>query len=212
MIEWPNFPEYRFTFDFVRLRTTISIPFRPEMLTSLTREVASVQAQIEAAEASGNWPATPGPACGYCELKCPVVDQPLNLPKRFLTPTQAEQLGGWILAGEQMVRQAKKALKSYCASHGPVTVRGIVWDNRPRLERRYPIDQVLLLLKQRNIFGAFDAAAEEGLTISHSALMPLFRQFPALEDDLASIVQEKRTWRFGARKPGAEDDEKVTDE
>lgn len=207
MIEWPNFPQYRFTFAFVRLGTVISIPFRPEMLTTLSREVAAVQAQIERAEDAGDWPATPGPACGYCQLKCPVVDNPLNLPKRILQVEQAQQLGGWILAGEQMIRQAKKALKGYCSSHGPVNVKGVEWDNRARMERRYPIDQVLHILKQRSIFGAFDDAAEQGLTISHSALAPLFKKFPALEDDLASIVQEKQTWRFGAKKPGGVDEE-----
>jgi hypothetical protein len=207
MIEWPGFPQYRFTFAFVRLGTTLSIPYTPDMLPVLSRQVAAVQAAISEAETSGEWPATPGPACGYCELRCPAVDQPVNLPKRLLTQAHAEQLGGWILAGEQMVRVAKKALKTYCASHGPISIKGVVWANRPRVERRYPIDQVLDILKRRSIFGAFDEATQRGLTISHSALAPLFKQFPALEDDLASIVQEKETWRFSAQKPGGEDEE-----
>src|SRR4029453_9956799 len=192
MIEWPNFPEYRFTFEFVRLGMSISIAFRPEMVTTLTRQVAAVQAQIEHAEATGEWPATPGPSCGDCTLKCPLVDEPFNLPKRILQMEHAQQLGGWILAGEQMIRGAKKALKGFCASHGPVNVKGVEWDNRPRLERKYPIDQVLAILQRRGVFGAFDEAEKEGLTISHSALTPLFKKFPALEQDLASIVVEKQ--------------------
>src|SRR4030095_12974586 len=45
--ECPSFPEYRFTFEFVVLGMSISIAFRPEMVTTLTRQVAAVQAQIE---------------------------------------------------------------------------------------------------------------------------------------------------------------------
>jgi hypothetical protein len=201
MIEWPGFPQYRFTFIFVRLGVTVSIPYHPDMLETLSREVAGVQAQIETAERTGEWPATPGPACGYCELKCPIVDNPLIVPKRLVTLVQAQQIGGWILAGERMLGLAKKALKAFCAVNGPVDVRGVLWDNRPRNERRYPIGQVLEILQKRNIFGAFDE-----LTLSHSALVPLFKRFPALADDLASVAIDKQTWRFSAKKPGGEDE------
>ena len=200
MIEWPNFPQYRFTYAFVRLGVTVSIVYTPEMMESLDREVAAVQVQIAAAESSGFWPATPGPACSYCDLKCPIVDNPLIVPKRLATYGQAQQIGGWILAGEQMIRSAKKALKGFCSANGPVDVKGMVWDNRGRIEKRYPINQVLEVLKTRSIFGAF-----EGMTVSHSALSALFKQFPALEDDLAGVAQEKQTWRFSAKKPGADE-------
>ncbi len=205
MVKWPGFPSYRFTFDFVRFGTTVSLTFTPEELQALDRDVNAVLGMIATAAETGLWPATPGPACTYCTLACPVVDQPPILPIR-LTPQQAPIVGEWILAAEQQLKAAKKALKGFCAANGPVDVQGIQFDNRPVEERRYPITAVLDELKMINAVGGFDAGTAEALTISHSALGKLFRQFPVLKDRLSTVVQAKTSYRFGAKKPGGDED------
>jgi hypothetical protein len=57
--------------------------------------------------------------------------------------------------------------------------------------------------------GAFDTPKDGkgAMTISHSGLAKLFKAYPQLEADLAAAVIEKTTYRFGAKKPGADDSE-----
>lgn len=207
MKKWPGFPSYRFTFVFVRLGKTLSLTFSPDELATLERDVEAVLSMVKMAIDTGEWPATPGGACTYCELKCPIVDQPMVIPKRL----DVAQVGGFaaaVLAGEQMMKVAKKTLKAYCVANGPVQVGNVVFENRPVTARSYPVSDLMKVLAHRNLMGAFDDSQIKGaLTISHSALSKLFRQFPMLETDLSPVVQEKQTYRFSARKPGADDGE-----
>lgn len=198
---WPNFQSYRFTIFAARFNKYISTVFSHEDLDNVERELAAHIATLEEAQATGQWPAVAGPACRFCQLKCPLVDTPVTMPKRFLAASQAEQIGGWILAGQQMIKEAKKALKGWVSVNGPVSVNGVIWDNRPTMERKYPVQAILDVLNKRGVMGAFE---EEGLTISHSALKGLFKRFPAIEEDLAGVMREKQSWRFSAKRGGDE--------
>ena len=207
MLKWPGFPQYRFTFDFVRLGKVLSLTFSPDELATLERDVEAVLAMVTHATQTNHWPATAGPACAYCELKCPIVDHPAVYAKR-LTADLAPKVGAWILAAEQQLKTIKKSLKEYCVANGSVMVGGVEFANRPVQERRYPIMPVAELLKARGVLGAFDATeSEDGLTISHSALGKLFRKFPDIETDLQSVMQGKTSYRFGAKKPGSDEGE-----
>jgi hypothetical protein len=185
----------------------VSVDYSPTDLANLEREVDAAVAKIEEARKSNYWPATAGPSCTYCELDCPIRKQPAVVPRGAMTPSQRYQLGEWVLAAEQMLKVAKKALKADCAVNGANNINGVEWNNRPVLQRLYPIGDVLSVIKMRNIAGVFDG--EAGLTISHSALAKLFKQFPQLELDLLPAQQSKTSYRFSARKPGVgdEDDE-----
>lgn len=207
MRKWPGFPSYRFTFVFVRLGRTLSLTFSPDEIAALERDVEAVLAMVKMASETGVWPATPGGACTYCELKCPIVDQPVVMPKRFLDAADVPRFAAWVLAADQMLKMAKKALKQHCVANGSVMVGNVEYANRPVLERKYPVDALMKVLEHRNLMGAFDQSAAQGLTISHSALSKLLKAFPMLKDDLAPYVQEKTTYRFGSRKPGGDDDE-----
>lgn len=207
MSRWPHFPTYRFTLCANRFNRRVSVVFTKDDLDDVERELESHIATVESAEASGEWPAVPGPACRFCELRCPVVDTPIVMPKRLLTSESAQTLGGWVLAAEQMLRQGKKVLKSYCAAYGPVDVNGVVWDNRPTEVRSYPLEVVLQALQEQH---ALDAQLPEGtvtplqtVSLSHSALEPVFRVYPKLEEALVAVVQSKMSWRFSARRAGA---------
>jgi hypothetical protein len=200
---WPNFPRYRFTFSFVRYGTYVSVVFKDSDLDLLDREVAAVAATIEEATRRNEWPATPGVECSYCQLACPIVDNDVMAPKRILDAHTAETIAGWIMAGDQMIGAAKKALKAYCSAHGPITVGGMVWDNRPTTSRSYPAQAVVAALdKVRQVGGLEPVVEAEQLTFSHSALKAVFKRFPLIEQELETVATTKQSWRFSAKKPG----------
>ncbi len=201
---FPNFSRYYFTLYAIRFNKRVTVSFTPEELDSVDIEIAAAIATIEHAQATNEWPAIPGPSCRFCELACPVADEKLLMPKR-LTVEQWKKLGAWLIPAEKQMRGFKKLMKAGCSAYGACDVGGVVWDNRPVDSRAYPIDQVLRILRERNVMGAFDG--ESGLTISHSALSKLMRQFPQLEQDLLPFQQSKTSYRFSARKPGVSDDD-----
>jgi len=201
---WPNFPAYRFTQEYVRYGTFTSVVFEPSELDTFAEEVEAVAAMLDEATRRNEWPATPGKECGFCELQCPVADNPMLVPSRLLTPQQAVLLGEYVLAGESVMKKAKKTLKAWAAANGPVNVAGVEFDNRPSLQRAYPIAEVTSALAKWGKAGAFET---DGLTVSHSALAKLFKKYPELEQELAQFVQAKTTYRFSAKKPGVGDDE-----
>ena len=207
MARWPGFSTYRFTFNFVRLGSTVSVDYTSDDLDRLEREVNASVAKIEHAKAEDYWPATAGPSCTYCELKCPIADHPAVVPKRFTALDQAQAVGNWILATETHLKGAKKALKAYCAANGAVDINGVEFDNRPVLQRSYPLEDAMRILKEANIAGACDQDNTGGLTLSHSALKALMKRFPTLEKELLPFQMTKTTYRFTARKPGIGDDD-----
>jgi len=198
MKRWPHFPSYRFTFSFVRFHKTVSVTFKPSELEALDLEVGTTIARLRHAAETNQWPAVAGPSCRFCELRCPIADEPMRLPVRLSSP-QAPQVAAWILTADKMVKGMKKALKAYCAANGPVLVGDVEFNNRPVTSRQYPVGKLLEVLAARNLMGAFES---EGLTISASALSKLFKQFPKLEEDLAPYVKAKDSYRFGAKRPG----------
>lgn len=195
---WPHFSSYEFTLVAVRFRKAVTVSYTPAELDQVELEVRAAIATIQEANKTGQWPATAGPSCHFCELACPLVDQAVTLPKR-LTPQQYQQLGAWLLVAEKQLKSAKKLMKASCAAYGPLEVNGVVWDNRPSVSRAYPIGPLLDVLQLRGVMGAFEA--DQGYTLSHSALSKLFKQFPDLEKDLASVVQSKTSYRFSAKQP-----------
>lgn len=202
---FPNFPNYTFVMSFVRFGTQVSVDFEPSDLDDFAQEAGAIAATVREAEARDEWPATPGDHCRFCNLQCPVVDHPAVIPARLITRDQAEKAGALILAGEALLKNAKKALKAYAAANGAVEVNGMVFDNRPQLQRTYPVDQVVKALEKWQKAGAL--SPEEGLTVSHSSLAKVFRKYPEMEQALSPFVQAKTTYRFSARKPGVGDDE-----
>lgn len=205
MLRWPGFSSYRFTINAIRYGKSTSVVFTQQELDNVDRELQAHIATIHQAEADGLWPAVAGPACRFCELKCPLLDTPAVMPKRFLEAQQAQQVAAWVIAADQMIKTAKKALKGYCAAHGPLNIGGVEWNNRAVLSRTYPINKVIEVLTERGAMGAFDASEADGLTVSHSALAKVFKRFPTLEDDFKVFAKEKTSYRFTAQKPKSAD-------
>lgn len=209
---WPNFSTYRFTINAIRWNKSTSVVFTQEDLDGVERELRALIAIKEEAERTNHWPAVPGPSCTYCTLKCPLVDQVALVPKRFAGISQAQQMGGWILAAEQMLKAAKKALKQYSVANGPIQVNGIEWANRAVETRTFPVDDVMAALEKVNIVGALEDSATDGLTLSYSSLAKLFKKFPLLLETLSPVMQSKESFRFSAKKIGYDENAGKDDE
>ncbi len=202
MDRWPGFSTYRFTLNAVRFGKYVSVVFTLADLDQVDTEIQAAVATIHQAEATGQWPAIPGPACHFCELECPIEDPGSLIPKRVIGEEAARALGSLLLVNKQRNAAWTKVLKGYVTSHGGVDCGGMVWDNRESQERKYPISEVMRVLKLAEIGGSLT----DGLTISHSALAKVFKAVPAVEEALEPSVQTKPKYSFSAKKPGAIDE------
>lgn len=192
---WPHFGHYEFTLVAVRFRKRITVSFTPDELDAVQQEVDAAIVTIQEAIRLDSYPATPGPACRFCTIACPVADTEVMLPKR-LDVQQYHKLGSWLLVAEKQLKMAKKLMKAACAIYGPAVVNGMEYNNRATVSRSYPLDAVLEALKARGAMGAFE---DPSFTISHSALAKVFKQYPKLEEDLKPFVNEKPSYRFSAK-------------
>lgn len=198
---WPNFSTYEFTIEAVRFKKKTTVSFTNEELDQVELEVRAAIATIEDAHKTGKWPATPGPSCHFCELECPVANQPQTLPKRVINPEFAVQLAGWVNVAQKQVTQAKKLLKGYVVANGPLVANGLVWENRPSESESYPLDKVIDALHMAGVAGAFDNAEQQGLMITKSSLAKVFKAYPMLEEALRPSKKTKTTYRFSGRNP-----------
>lgn len=206
MDRWPHFSRYQFTLIAVRFRQRVTVTFTPSELDAVEQEVRAAIATIEAAIASDTFPATAGPACHFCQLDCPLLKQEVMLPPR-LSPAQVPVAAAWVLVAEKQLKAVKKALKGAVGVLGPVTVNGVEFANRPTVSRAYPIDVLIEALRAAGVMGAFEDAAARQLTVSHSALAKLFKQYPKLEEALQPHVQTKTSYRFSGKAPGQDEDD-----
>jgi len=199
---------YRFTINAVRYGKYVSVVFKESDLDSVALELRAAIATIEEAKRTNHWPEIAGPTCHFCSLPCKLADQQLTVPKRLL-PAQRQTIGAWLLAHERLTSAVKKVFKADVSANGPVLVNGMTWDNRPTTARSYPAKAVVEVLQQIAKAGGLDPTEDSGLMVSHSALAKIFKTFPKAEQMLAPLAQEKTSYRFSARKPGAgdEDDE-----
>lgn len=202
---WPGFTRYKFTIFAVRFNKATTVEFTNEELDAVELEVSAAISTIEHAHETGEWPAVAGPSCHFCELDCPIAHQDMALPKRILNLEFAAALAAFVVVGQKQIQAGKKLLKGYVIANGPLTVNGLTWDNRPSEARSYPIDVLMDVLTMRGGMGAFEDAANQGLTISHSALAKVFKAFPGLEDDLKNHVKTKTSYRFSAKNPEAQE-------
>lgn len=195
---WPGFPSYRFTFNFTRLRYSVSVAFRPDEIEAFSDEVKAITLGIYEAKRTAQYPAIPGSHCALCRLKCPVVDNPYRLPVRITRPEERDALASRILTLEQELRAAKKVLRGYCETAGGFRFRGETFAFWPETTRRYPADEVLTWLKEQGK----DVSA---VTVSTTALGDHAhpkRASEATRDFLGSVVIETQKWPFRHRKVG----------
>ena len=203
---WPGFPEYWFTFVFVRLNYRVTIKVTPDEIETWRPQVEGILAGLEAAERSGEWPAIPGSHCGLCRLACPIVDNPARLPVRLLSVEQRDRAAGEILAGEQRLKALKKALGSYVSKEGSFILNGQIFAQTPTETVTYPANEILEALKTAG-------ADVSGITVSKTAIGKVLKTLAAnVQAVLAKLATTKTGWRFGHKKAGADLDDGTDDE
>ena len=196
---WPGFDQYRFTYDFVRFGKQVSVVFTPEELEAAERQVFLLASTIKQAEATTQWPATPGPQCQYCTLKCPVLDDVQNmalLPQRVESEIHAQQIASLRLVLTQAGKWADELLQSWVEREGPLEVNGIEFASRPVESVRFPVMPVVTTLQAAGITPEF--------TVSKTAIKPYLtaKKYASVREDLLGLAKPKTMYRFGPKKVG----------
>lgn len=198
---WPNFPEYWFTFVFVRLNYRVTIKVKPEEIESWKPQIEGILAGLENAERTGHWPAIPGSHCGLCRLACPIVDNPARLPVRFENPAQRDAAAGEILTLEQRLKALKKSLGAYCLKEGPFVLNGEAFGHSQTEAITYPAPAALMILAKHG-------ADTDAITLSKTAVGKPAKALNAdAQAELAKLAVTKTGWRFGHKKAGADLDD-----
>lgn len=205
---WSNFSRYDFTLYAVRFNKRVTVSFTAAELDVVDTEVQAAIATIELAKVANAWPAIPGPSCRFCNLACPIADNKMTLPKR-LSLEQRLPVAEWLLVADKQLKAMKKLLKESVTANGPISVRGVVWDNRPSVSRTYPIEAVQEAFKRLKIDKqALELIIPGGeLTLSASALTKVAKAYPDLMPMLQLVERQKTSYRFSAKAPGADDED-----
>lgn len=195
---WPGFDEYEFVFVFVRLGFEVSVVLTPAEVEQFRPEVEAITLSMDEAARTNNYPAIQGSHCGLCRLKCPLADNPLKLPVRFVSQDQAEQAFGRVLMLEQEVKALKKALAAWCNAEGPLVYNGQEYAHRPNQSKEYPAAELIDFLRDRRV-------DVDGLLLSRAALGEIAHPKKGHPAVLAWLLEHERattTWSFKHRKAG----------
>lgn len=202
---WPGFPEYWFTFVFVRLNSRVTIKVKPDEIESWKPQIEGILAGLEGAEQAGNWPAVPGSHCGLCRLACPIVDNPARLPVRLTSDAERDTAAGEILVLEQRLKGLKKCVGAWCSKEGPFVFNGQAFAHTATETVTYPAADALKALAK---YGA-DVS---GVILSKTGIGKVLK---TLGNDahaaLSTLAFTKSGWRFGHKKAGADLDDDSED-
>lgn len=198
---WPGFPEYWFTFVFVRLNYRVTVKVKADEIESWTPQVEGILAGLEAAEQTGNWPAVPGSHCGLCRLACPIVDNPARLPVRLVDAAQRDVAAGEILVLEQRLKALKKSLKAWVMVEGPFVLKGQIFQHVQGETVTYPAGAALKILSAAGV-------DPDTLSLSKTAVAKPAKALDVdAQTELAKLAVTKTGWRFGHKKAGAFDED-----
>lgn len=191
MREYPGFENYRFTYNFVRLNKTASVRFTKDDWSMLDTEIRAMDRTRRLRHANNDWQAFPGDPCGFCNLACPIMDDPNLGNVRVTNGATAQVNGGQILVLQKKLAGMKTAQQRYCTVNGSVEVNGVTFAHRPIVKKSYPIDAVTKVLTTLGV--------PVIATVSASALKKQAKLAPALLEDLAPSELRKETARFSAK-------------
>lgn len=196
MQEYPGFEWYRMTYVFVRLNTTVSVRFHRTDFDNLDVEIRAMDAVRRALYVTRNYVATPGEVCGFCTLKCPVLDDTRRGLLRVKTADEFVKLAGLRIVQEKLGREIQKALKQYVAINGPVNMHGEVFAFRDQVSTRYDAGQLV------DLFREFQAPTN--FEVTASAIKNHLKAAPALVPEVATLAKLDKKQRFGHRSAKAE--------
>lgn len=189
---WPGFPTYTFTFNFVRLRYSVSISLTPDQVEAFRNQVDAIDLAMTEAERTSNYPAIPGSHCTLCRLACPLVDNPNRLPIRLATKQDAQDAFARVLVLEQELKTLKKSLEGWCYREGPLQFRGQEYAHRATTSRTFTVGDV------RAVAGD----AVDPIRVSTSALKPIWPRTVLIPQSLLDTGMATTKWAFKHRKAG----------
>lgn len=190
MQEYPNYEVFRFTYDFVRLNVMVSVEFtRTEHEAAFDAEVRAWEAGRRQRYIDNDWTAQAGDVCGFCNLACPLTDDPARAYIRVKSDADKQKNGQLIIVLEKELKARKKAQKASVTKDGPIDVHGEVFAFRTHDKVSYPGNVVVDTVRQ--------LGEEPGFRVSKSALKWLFAHVPHLDTDLAPHAIVKTQPRFG---------------
>lgn len=196
MQEYPGFEWYRMTYVFVRLNQTTSVRFNRAEFDQLDSEIRAMDAVRRRMYEIATHDATPGEVCGFCTLKCPVVDDPKRALLRVKTPEEFARLAGFQIVQQKVGREIQKALKGYVALHGPVNVNGEVFAFRDSVSTKYDAGQLVDLFREHQ--------AATNFSVTASAIKSHLKAFPSVAKEVEALGIEERSQRFGHKSAKAE--------
>lgn len=198
---FPGFSTYRITFHFVRWGFSVSADFDAAALDLIDTEVDITRKNIEQAIARDEFPAVPGQHCGYCRLRCPLVESMALELVQLTSPAAAAQVAGEILVLQQALNARKGALNAWCAGEGPVVVGGMEFSHRATATTQFPIDKVLEVLQDQGITPTF--------RVSKSTLRSYLetKKYAHVRPHLEPLAITTPSTEFRARKRGGVGDE-----
>jgi len=189
---WPGFPVYRFTYDFMRLNTQVSVTMSHAEVQDVEDDVAAKIALVDQARATGEWPATLGPLCAWCSLTCDAVDDARKRPCRVTTDAEAQQAAVEMSALSAAIKSRQEAVQAWSAAHGPIVAGGRRYEWKPQRSMSYPAGTVI------SLYDAHGVAVPASLTFSGSALGSALtaKKHADLAKDIGAYATEKvgRRW------------------
>lgn len=189
--EWPGQPRYRLRYVFPRLNTFVEVSFDEAELDAIEHEIEARLAVVDEAHARGEYPATPGPHCGWCRLSCPIAeDADGMIPARIDDAPMFSALAAEYLAMKQRLTQTQKALRAYVVANGPTDVHETRIAVTPRVSVRYPAHHVKAVAEAHNI-------VLPDLTVSKRDIASVLR-VPGVAAELDPVAIKKTSYVFTA--------------
>ena len=200
--KWPNFDRYRFSFVFPRLGTVATDVWTREEVEELEIAVQSRIAIIERCRERGEWPEIPGTQCQFCRLDCSIKDHPKLDITRVTSIGNARTIADELSVLERAVTVRREALRAWCGEHGPVVTGGVGWGYGARVQREYPAEEVMALLREHGV-------ERSGITLSATALRGWVKpgkkyqkRYKGLEEQIGVLCKEQKKQVFKRWKVG----------
>ncbi len=189
--EHPGFQWYQMTYWFPRLGRSVSVRFSAEEVDQLDYEIRAMEAARRRRHINNDFTAMPGDVCRFCNLACPVRDDPKMGFMRATTEADRKRIGGLIIVLTKQLSEAKKVLKGSCVVNGPVDVNGVVFANRAGESISYDAAAVVDTMREMGRVPLF--------TVSKSALESQFKANKGLEAALMPLERRKPRNSFGPK-------------
>ncbi len=191
MQEYPGYAHYRMTYSFWRLNQYATTVFEASDFPMLDEIVHAYDLARRRRYETNDWTPTAGEQCGFCNLACPLMVNPVLAHPRVNSKESFRDVASRLIVLEKETKRIKDALKTYVIVEGEQDVSGEIFRFRPSVSRTFPAGNVVDAIRAKG--------HQPDFTVSASSLKVLFKAIPSLEQDLAGSEKRKESARFGHR-------------